>query len=257
MSEVQRAFNNNCIIIPFRIEDILPSTALQYYIGTAHWLDAITPPLEEKIEKLSDTVTIFLKIKTDPPKPPELPKPRDKPTAISNKTFIFIFFFIIGIILIAVFMLPFLFQGLSSQSNGGPTINPTMVTATSTVKPVVTSTAVPDVSGSWTGKISDMDTTLDITQNGKNVQGKFKLTYPTNRLYYVDFFVTGSIENDELSIKYLSFKEGKPVSGFTVQNCNDINFWFDLKKSTPETLIGKWACSSYAMSGTIVLTKKI
>ena len=52
MSEVQRAFNNNRIIIPFRVENIEPSTALEYYIGNAHWLDAITPPAGSQIDKL-------------------------------------------------------------------------------------------------------------------------------------------------------------------------------------------------------------
>ena len=52
MSEVQRAFNHNRIIIPFRIENIDPSIALEYYIGQAHWLDAITPPIEAQIDKL-------------------------------------------------------------------------------------------------------------------------------------------------------------------------------------------------------------
>ena len=60
MSEVQRAFNNNIVIIPFRVEAVEPSKALQYYIGTAHWLDAFTPPLEEQVEKLQKVVAIFL-----------------------------------------------------------------------------------------------------------------------------------------------------------------------------------------------------
>lgn len=61
LREVERAVNKNLIIIPFRIENVLPSDSLQYYIGTPHWLDALTPPLEKHLEKLSETVLILLK----------------------------------------------------------------------------------------------------------------------------------------------------------------------------------------------------
>lgn len=71
ISEVQRAFVKNKIIIPFRIENIEPSTELQYFIGTAHWLDALTPSTEKQITKLVDVVQRNLEI---PPQPsPESP----------------------------------------------------------------------------------------------------------------------------------------------------------------------------------------
>jgi len=56
ISEVQRAFVKNKVIIPFRIENIEPSTELQYFIGTAHWLDALTPTTEKQIVRLVDVV---------------------------------------------------------------------------------------------------------------------------------------------------------------------------------------------------------
>jgi len=52
MSEIERAFNLEKIIIPFRIEDVLPSDEFQYFIGRRHWLDALTPPMEDHISKL-------------------------------------------------------------------------------------------------------------------------------------------------------------------------------------------------------------
>ena len=51
-TEIERAFNDEKIIIPFRIENIEPSDELQYFIGSRHWLDALTPPLEEHINNL-------------------------------------------------------------------------------------------------------------------------------------------------------------------------------------------------------------
>jgi len=49
LTELNEAMSNGIIIIPFRIEDILPSNAMKYLISTPHRLDAMTPPLEEHI----------------------------------------------------------------------------------------------------------------------------------------------------------------------------------------------------------------
>jgi hypothetical protein len=272
MSEVQRAFNNNCIIIPFRTEDILPSTALQYYIGAAHWLDAITPPLEEKIEKLADTVNTFLK-KT--PQEPSKEKENNKKitsekdagitqihdnltTTKSSKTFISIIIVIIGIILVAVFMIPLLSQGSSSQSKSGQTINPTVVAPTSAANSLVTSTAISDVSGSWTGNfVSDSrainyDASLEITQSGNHVQGRFKYIDKNNHLNYVVLLLTGYIENYEL---YFTSSQLVEKEGFLPSWQQNIKIWFDLKNYNSQTLSGQW--NGESSRGTIVLTKKI
>jgi formylglycine-generating enzyme required for sulfatase activity len=50
--EVQRAFEKGLIVMPFRIEDVQPSDSLEYYIGSVHWLDALTDPMEEHIDQL-------------------------------------------------------------------------------------------------------------------------------------------------------------------------------------------------------------
>ena len=47
-------------ILPFRVEDVIPSESLQYYLGGIHWLDALTPPLEEHLRHLSATVKMLL-----------------------------------------------------------------------------------------------------------------------------------------------------------------------------------------------------
>jgi hypothetical protein len=60
LSEVNEATSNNVIIVPFRIEDILPSKSVQYLIGVPHWVDAVTPPLEQHIQRLADTTKILL-----------------------------------------------------------------------------------------------------------------------------------------------------------------------------------------------------
>ncbi|OPX75872.1 MAG: lipoprotein NlpI [Methanoregulaceae archaeon PtaB.Bin152] len=54
--ELTKAVSSGVIIIPFRIEDVVPSKAMEYLIGAPHWLDALTPPLETHIQTLARTV---------------------------------------------------------------------------------------------------------------------------------------------------------------------------------------------------------
>ncbi len=58
--EVERAVAGNAIILPFRIEKVDPTGAMAYFLGTEHWLDALTPPVERHIERLSATVATLL-----------------------------------------------------------------------------------------------------------------------------------------------------------------------------------------------------
>jgi len=59
--EVECAVNRGHAIIPFRIDDIKPSKSLEYFISTAHWLDAITPPVEKHIDRLGSAIKELLK----------------------------------------------------------------------------------------------------------------------------------------------------------------------------------------------------
>jgi hypothetical protein len=58
--EITAAVNKGLIIIPFRIEDIMPSKDMEYLISTPHWLDAITPPLEKHLDTLANTIKKIL-----------------------------------------------------------------------------------------------------------------------------------------------------------------------------------------------------
>ena len=65
--EVERAVHKGLPIIPLRIEDIAPTHSLEYFIGTVHWLDALTPPFEGHLRRLSDSVKALLQIDPDRP----------------------------------------------------------------------------------------------------------------------------------------------------------------------------------------------
>ncbi len=58
--EIERAVNRSVIIVPFRIEDVLPTKSLEYFMGVVHWLDAMSPPLETHLNRLAETVRNFL-----------------------------------------------------------------------------------------------------------------------------------------------------------------------------------------------------
>ncbi|MGB6205608.1 toll/interleukin-1 receptor domain-containing protein [Mycobacterium sp.] len=60
--EVQLAVSAETVLIPFRIEDVAPAQSLEYFLGTPHWLDALTPPLEAHLERLAAAVTSFLAV---------------------------------------------------------------------------------------------------------------------------------------------------------------------------------------------------
>ena len=60
LREITSAVNKGIIIVPFRIEDITPSKSMEYLISVPHWLDAITPPMEQHLDTLVVTVEKIL-----------------------------------------------------------------------------------------------------------------------------------------------------------------------------------------------------
>ena len=58
--EVAKAFSLGLAVIPFRIESAEPYGSLAYFLGTVHWLDAITPPLDRHLSALTERVRQLL-----------------------------------------------------------------------------------------------------------------------------------------------------------------------------------------------------
>jgi TIR domain len=58
--EVERAVHHGIAIIPFRIEAVEPARSLEYYISSPHWLEAMTPPMEQHLIQLTSTVKLLL-----------------------------------------------------------------------------------------------------------------------------------------------------------------------------------------------------
>jgi hypothetical protein len=65
--EVERAVSCGVTIIPLRIEDVVPAKSLDYFIGSVHWLDAMTLPLEGHLADLADTIDKIVPSRTANP----------------------------------------------------------------------------------------------------------------------------------------------------------------------------------------------
>jgi Leucine-rich repeat (LRR) protein len=73
LREVERAVNRGIPILPFRIEDVKPTGGMEYLISTPHWLDAYTPPLDDRLAELNRTAVALLTASAlaAPPAPPK------------------------------------------------------------------------------------------------------------------------------------------------------------------------------------------
>jgi hypothetical protein len=86
-NEVKRAVDYNVAILPVRIENVAPHGSLELHIGSRRWLDAITQPFEQHLERLARAVKQLLEPefarRSDaiPPGPAEIEREVSKPRA--------------------------------------------------------------------------------------------------------------------------------------------------------------------------------
>src|SRR5262249_60023619 len=65
--EVERGIHNGVPLVPMRIEDVPPTESFAYFMSSVHWLDALTPPLEEHLQKLAASIKALLQAGVSPP----------------------------------------------------------------------------------------------------------------------------------------------------------------------------------------------
>ena len=58
--EVERAIHAGATIIPVRIENVAPTEAMAYFMSTVHWLDALTAPLDDHLQRLAVSIKALL-----------------------------------------------------------------------------------------------------------------------------------------------------------------------------------------------------
>jgi len=56
MKEVAEATRVSEYILPFKIDEELLSDGMQYHLGPIHWMDAVTPPMEQRILELRERI---------------------------------------------------------------------------------------------------------------------------------------------------------------------------------------------------------
>jgi hypothetical protein len=61
--EVERALHFGIPIVPFRIEQIEPSSLLEHFISCVQWLDACNPPEQEDLQRLARAVKTWIDAK--------------------------------------------------------------------------------------------------------------------------------------------------------------------------------------------------
>src|SRR5947207_1993733 len=58
--EVERAADYGITIVPIRVEDVAPAQSLQYFLSNIHWLDALSPPLERRLQEIAAKIKSML-----------------------------------------------------------------------------------------------------------------------------------------------------------------------------------------------------
>ncbi|HVF73366.1 MAG TPA: toll/interleukin-1 receptor domain-containing protein [Chthoniobacterales bacterium] len=205
-SEIDRAFSLGKVIIPFRVEDVELDKGLAYYLSKTHWLDALTKPLDQHIDRLAGTIRKVSGIEPPPvplaqpvPLPPApAPAPASKiPWIIGGVVLAF------GLLLAAAFLLFSRSQRrtdnapqIPSQAQHAPLQNPSASGATVSTSPPsaldmasTPSTARPPDKESFVGtwKIADAamlngvpyDGTVAIASSGSRYHIKWNSTVST------------------------------------------------------------------------------
>jgi hypothetical protein len=58
--EIERAVSKEKVIVPFRIENVLPTDEMEFALSSTQWLDALTPPMEQHLAELNTTISRLL-----------------------------------------------------------------------------------------------------------------------------------------------------------------------------------------------------
>jgi TIR domain/PDZ domain len=58
--EIERAASKGVAIMPVRIEKVVPTKSMEYFLGDIHWLDAMTPPIEDHLQQLAISIKALL-----------------------------------------------------------------------------------------------------------------------------------------------------------------------------------------------------
>lgn len=58
--EVERAVHKDVPLVPVRIENVMPTRTMEYFISSQHWFDAIQAPVEQHLDRLAQAIQAHL-----------------------------------------------------------------------------------------------------------------------------------------------------------------------------------------------------
>src|SRR4051812_6391163 len=58
--EVERAVHKDVPLVPVRIENVMPTRTMEYFISSQHWFDAILTPMEQHLDRMAQAVKAHL-----------------------------------------------------------------------------------------------------------------------------------------------------------------------------------------------------
>jgi len=58
--EIERAVHKDVPLIPVRIENVMPTRTMEYFISSQHWFDAIQAPIEHHLDRMAQAVQAHL-----------------------------------------------------------------------------------------------------------------------------------------------------------------------------------------------------
>jgi formylglycine-generating enzyme required for sulfatase activity len=232
IKEVDCAEKHEKTIIPFRLEDIQPTGSMEYYLGSLHWLDALTRPLEKHIEKLADYIdhildypkTELIGVETKKVEPVKSVLIPDQPVKKRNKPARWLW--IVGsIVLLAGIITGSLWLSNPLLFSQTPTENPITTSPTSTtVRPTPTVTPTPVIIYSTVPTVtscaaSEPDPTEELGIGSTRVSTKDCMT-----LVYVP---EGKFTMGDPTLNNWSRDDRKPIHTVTMDA-----FWIDQTEVT-------------------------
>jgi hypothetical protein len=58
--EVECAASHGVTIVPIRVQDVTPARALEFFLSNIHWLDALSPPLERRLQEIAGKIKVIM-----------------------------------------------------------------------------------------------------------------------------------------------------------------------------------------------------
>lgn len=248
-SEIDRAFSLGKVIIPFRVEDAEMDKGLAYYLAKTHWLDALTRPLDQHIDRLAGTIRQVAGVEQIPGSQIPPPPPPVAPPAGSSKT-PWIIAGIAAVLCAFLVVVGLLFLFLNQKK---PANSLTLTVASkSTPAPNMPAPATPAPSpqSEWQA-VDDSSTAREpeddpftgdwqiaeaTTLTGESYTGKVSIT-PAGTRYSVQWQAAGSDYNG------IALAEGnKLCAAFSSETFSVILY----RIQSDGTLKGRWASSAFA-----------